>query len=91
MAENVTAGQVINATIDLFTEDCLRMAKENWSSSQVEMLETLFDAERKGCEYRCVRCEHFGRAADAPETVEECCMWQQSENNGWTKPCEEDE
>lgn len=39
----------------------------------------------------CVKCTYFGRAADAPKTVELACMWLPSEENGWDIPCEETE
>ena len=42
----------------------------------------------KECEY----CYYFGKAADAPETVEEECMFIPNEENGYVRPCcEEDE
>lgn len=87
---NVTVGEVADTTINLFTEDCIGIAKENWSEIQVKMLQQLFECVRKGCEYKCVGCVHYGRPGDAPETTEEDCMWQPSEDNGWNLPCKED-
>lgn len=40
----------------------------------------------KRCDTSCI---FFGRASDAPETVEKDCMWQPSEENGWERPCDE--
>lgn len=37
---------------------------------------------------RCEQCEYFGKASDAPETVEEDCMWQTCEDENCTLPCE---
>lgn len=39
----------------------------------------------------CENCVYFGRAADAPETVEKDCMWTPSDENGFNRPCEEEE
>lgn len=39
----------------------------------------------------CERCEYYGKAADAPETVKKECMWVPSEENGDHRPCEEEE
>ena len=86
---NVTVGQVANTAVNLFAEDCINIAKENWSKSQVEMLERLFESIKRGCEYKCVGCTYFGRVPDAQETVEEC-MWQPGEEDGWNLPCEEE-
>lgn len=36
----------------------------------------------------CERCYYYGKAADAPETVEEECMWIPSEEDGYNRPCE---
>lgn len=75
-----------------FIGDCMETAKKNWSESQVEMLKTLFDAVAQGAEYKCVKCEYFGRVADAPETVKKDCMWHwlKDEDEGDTPPCEEE-
>ena len=87
---NVTVGEVANTAINLFAQDCMTIAKENWSEIQVKMLQQLFECVKKGCEYKCVGCVHYGKAADAPETTEEDCMWTPNEDNGWNLPCEED-
>ena len=41
----------------------------------------------------CERCYYFGKAADAPESVEEECMYIPSEDNDfdYTRPCERGE
>ena len=39
----------------------------------------------------CERCFYYGKAQDAPETVEYECMWTPSEDDGWEKPCERTE
>lgn len=39
----------------------------------------------------CESCFYYGKAADAPETAEEECMWIPSEENGEQRPCEEEE
>lgn len=39
----------------------------------------------------CENCIYFGKAADAPETVEKDCIFVPSEEDGDTKPCEEEE
>lgn len=36
---------------------------------------------------KCGACMFFGKASDAPETVEPGCMWIPSEENGDEKPC----
>lgn len=36
----------------------------------------------------CESCYYYGKAADAPETVEEECMWTPSEEDGYNRPCE---
>lgn len=36
----------------------------------------------------CERCYYYGKAADAPETVEEECMWIPSEEDEYNRPCE---
>lgn len=53
-------------------------------------IEMLIKLEKTECKSKCVGCKYFGRACDAPETVEEDCMWQPSEENGWILPCEND-
>ena len=40
---------------------------------------------------RCEQCVYFGKASDAPETVEEDCMWQTCEDENCTLPCEKGE
>ena len=42
-------------------------------------------------DWECERCFYYGKAADAPETAEEECMWIPSEENGEQRPCVEDE
>lgn len=86
---NVTVGEVLNTAINVFTEDCIEIAKNNWSEIQVKMLQRLFECVKSGCEYKCIECVYYGRPADAPETIEAGCMWKPSEDNGWDLPCEE--
>ena len=38
---------------------------------------------------KCEECYYYGKAADAPETVEEECMWLPSEEDGECRPCED--
>lgn len=90
MKETVTIREVATTAITLFTNDCKEIAEKNWSKSQVEMLDRLFMAVVHGCEYKCVGCEYLCKAADAPETAEEECMWIPSEENGEQRPCEEE-
>lgn len=88
---NVTVGQVANVAINIFADDCVRIAKKNWSQSQVDMLETLFESAKRGCEYKCIRCEYYGKPSDAPETVEEGCMWDMChDKEEESRPCEEE-
>lgn len=41
----------------------------------------------------CEKCFYYGRAADAPETVEEDCMYMPGEDDDgdWTPPCKRTE
>lgn len=89
---NITIENVANIALSLFIKDCLNIAEQNWCKSQVEMLEKLFVAAGKGCQYKCVGCKYFGRASDAPETVEEDCMWQPYEDEEYEEapPCAEE-
>ena len=91
IGKQITLEDVCNHAINVFIVDCLKTARKNWSSTHVEMLETLFACVKEGCEYKCVNCSYFGRPSDAPETVERDCIWQQSEEDGWNLPCEDDE
>ena len=79
--------------IGIFVNDCKDIAKKNWCESQVEMLDTLFEAARMGWEYKCVKCGYFGRPADAPDTVDKDCLWSMCKEEGESDipPCEEDE
>ena len=87
----MTVGQVANIAINIFTHDCINTAMENWSTSKVEMLERLFESVKKGCEYKCVRCEYYGKPSDAAETVEEGCLWDMChDENEECRPCEEE-
>lgn len=90
--KTITVGEVAAVAIGMFAEECKKIASENWSEAQVEMLDTLFEAARLGCEYKCVKCKYFGRHADAPETVEMDCMWEmlKEEGESSTPPCEEE-
>nr|DAW23486.1 MAG TPA: hypothetical protein [Caudoviricetes sp.] len=47
--------------------------------------ERMGDHDKKS---RCKQCAYFGKASDAPETVEEDCMWQTWEDENCTLPCE---
>lgn len=42
---------------------------------------------------KCEKCKYFGKAADAPETVEKDCMWEvlREEGTSCVPPCEEEE
>lgn len=85
----VTVGQVANTAINIFTNDCVGTARKNWSESQVDMLERLFESVKRGCEYKCVRCTYYGKPSDAPETVEEGCLWDMRHEEE-CRPCEEE-
>lgn len=76
------------AAIDIYTEGCMELAKENWCKSQVEMLEHLFEEAKKRREYKCAKCFYIGKPGDAPESASLDCMWQPSEENGWNMPCD---
>lgn len=39
----------------------------------------------------CERCFYYGVPGDAPECVEPDCMWQPSEEDGWERPCDEED
>ena len=86
----VTVGEVATVAINLFAEDCINAAKENWGDTYTVMLETLFESVKNGYEYKCVRCRHFRKPEGAyPDTMKEC-LWKPSEENGIFKPCEEE-
>lgn len=87
--ERVTVEQVANTAINIFTNDCVEIARKNWSQSQVDMLEILLESAKKGCEYKCVRCTYYGKPSDAPETVEEGCLWDMRHDDE-QRPCEEE-
>lgn len=36
----------------------------------------------------CNRCFYYGRPSDAPETVDEECMYISTEDEDYTPPCE---
>ena len=87
ISEIITGRQIEEYT--RIKEKCIEMAKENWSKDQAYMLEKLFEAVETGTEYKCIGCEYFGRASDAPEIVPKDCMWQPSEFEDY-RPCEDD-
>lgn len=103
--KELTMTEIMEIALETFTEECFTMAKENWTPSQVEMLETLFVAVGGGYEYKCIRCKYFGKAPDAPETARKDCMYvPESENDDawipsegewveeeWKRPCELEE
>ena len=62
-------------------EAILILLNDNVSEKDSEM----GDHDKKS---RCEQCEYFGKASDAPETVEEDCMWQTCEDENCTLPCE---
>ncbi len=84
----IITGELLDE-ITTFKEKCIKIANENWSKSQVWMLECLFETIEKECEYKCLRCSYFGRPGDAPETSPEDCMWEPNEDEEY-RPCEDD-
>ena len=91
----ITVEEVANTAINLVVDDCLKEAKENWSKSQVEMLERLFECCKEGCPYKCVGCTYFGIQGDAPETAQKDCLWEPNEEDAdgyiiQNRPCEDD-
>lgn len=87
----VNAGEFATVAINIFTEECMRIANENWSKAQVGMLQTLFESAKHGYTYKCVRCSYFGRSRDANQETQKNCMWEPSKGDGRGKPCEEEE
>lgn len=86
----VTVGEVAEVAIRVFVDECMQVARDNWCGSQVEMLDALFEAVSTGCELKCVKCEHFGRVADAPDAVSKGCLWGMLEGEDGAPPCEID-
>lgn len=82
--------EVADILIQIYIDECMKVAKENWCDSQVEMLERLLECVRKGCEYKCVGCTYLSRPFTAPEDAPEVCMWDSYEDKGCEKPCESD-
>ena len=89
MEQDMFSSEVANLKLKEFKEKCLKVADENWTPQHIAMLERLFKAVETGAEYKCIGCEYFGRASDAPESVPEDCMWQPSELEDY-RPCEDD-
>lgn len=89
MEQNMFSSEVANLKLKEFKEKCLKVADENWTQKHIVMLERLFEAVETETEYKCIGCHYFGRAADAPETVPNDCMWQPNDCDEY-RPCEDD-
>lgn len=95
MQQDIFSRQVANLKLKEFKDNCLEIAKENWTKTQRIMLEALFEAVEQGTDYQCTGCPYLGRVADAPETVPKECLWEPDEEDadGYVvlrKPCEDE-